>query len=314
MTFIIYLFAVLKNIIYGSSVFFVSKLNASTDALDILALRFLLSFVILFILNKTKILKIDFKIRNLIKVDTYKNSIFISLLLAAIFEPVLYMLFETIGITMSSTITVSVLLSLAPISSSIAETLILKEKTSLKKIILLVIGIIGVVYIAFKTDTKNGTDTIAGMIFIILAVISGSMFCVFTRKSSNHYSSMDITYFATFLGALIFNIINVSRHIYFGTLSNYFTPFFNIDNMIGFIFLSVICSIVAVQMNVFALGRMPVTTMAAFGGLSTLVGVVLGVMFNGEHFYYYHFIGMVLIFVRIIGVSYLTIKESNKKI
>ncbi len=311
MTFIIYLFAVLKNMIYGSSVYFVSKLNASTDALDILALRFLLSFIILFILNKTKIIKIDFKLRALTRINTYKNKIFTSLLLAAMFEPVLYMLFETIGITMASTITVSVLLSLTPISSSVAETLILKEKTSLKKIILLIIGIVGVVYIAFKTDTKNGTDTIMGMIFILLAVICGSMFCVYTRKSSNNYSSMDITYFATFLGGLIFNIINIARHTYFGTLNNYFTPLFNIDNLVGFIFLSVFCSIVAVQMNVFALGRMPVTTMAAFGGLSTLVGVVLGVAFNGEHFYYYHFIGMVLIFIRIIGVSYLTIKESK---
>ena len=61
----------------------------------------------------------------------------------------------------------------------------------------------------------------------------------------------------------------------------------------------------------FALGRMPVTTMAAFGGLSTLVGVFLGVFFNNEPFYMYHIIGMILIFIRIIGVSYITIKESK---
>ena len=314
MNFIIYSFAILKNIIYGSSVLFVSKLNDSTHVLDILAIRFMLSFIALFLLNKFHIIRINFKIRNFTKKETYMSEnlpIVLSLLLTAIFEPVLYMLFETLGIAMSSTITVSVLLSLAPISSSIAETLILKEKTSLKKIILLIIGIAGVIYIAINTDTNNGVDTVEGIIFTLLAVICGSLFCVFSRKSSKAYSSIEITYFTTFLGALIFNLINIVRHFYTGTIHTYFSPLLNIDNLIGFVFLSIVCSILAVLMNNFALARMPVTTMAAFGGLSTLVGVLLGVFLNNEHFYMYHLIGMILIFIRIIGVSYITIKESK---
>ena len=151
----------------------------------------------------------------------------------------------------------------------------------------------------------------AVVIFPPFDLNSSRSFCVFSRKSSKVYSAMEITYFSTFLGALFFNIINVILRIYNGTILTYFSPLFNWDNLIGFIFLSIVCSIVAVLMNNFALARMPVTTMAAFGGLSTLVGVALCVFFNNEHFYMFHFIGMILIFIRIIGVSYITIKESK---
>ena len=62
MNFIIYSFAVLKNIIYGSSVLFVSKLSDSTHVLGFLAIRFMLCFMARVLLNKSHIIKINFKI------------------------------------------------------------------------------------------------------------------------------------------------------------------------------------------------------------------------------------------------------------
>lgn len=49
------IFSFLKNVVYGASVFFTSELTASVDVLDILALRFLMSFVTLFILKQLKL-------------------------------------------------------------------------------------------------------------------------------------------------------------------------------------------------------------------------------------------------------------------
>ena len=46
MSLIPYLFAVLKNVIYGSTVFFTGTLSNTVDVLDILSLRFLLSFAV----------------------------------------------------------------------------------------------------------------------------------------------------------------------------------------------------------------------------------------------------------------------------
>ena len=47
-SFIVFSFAILKNVIYGSSIFFKSKLSHNVDVLDKLALRFLMSFTVMF--------------------------------------------------------------------------------------------------------------------------------------------------------------------------------------------------------------------------------------------------------------------------
>lgn len=81
----------------------------------------------------------------------------------------------------------------------------------------------------------------------------------------------------------------------------------------GFLFLSILCSVVATVMNNYALARMQVSTMSAFGGLSTLVTIAAGVLLGGEKLYLYHVIGLVLIVSRMVGVSYLEIRKRNVK-
>jgi len=313
MTFLAYLFAVLKSVIYGTSVFFTGTLSENVDVLDILAIRFLISFLVLYLLKIFKIVKIDVGIKDVFG-KTERSGYLKSMMLAATFEPVLYMLFETVGISMTTGVTVGVILSLSPISSCICESIILKEKTTLLQKIFLGVGIIGVIYIAVNTKAREGKDTVLGIVFIALAVLSGSLFAVFSRKSSSHFNSMEVTYFSALLGMIAFNAVNIVRHTMYGDLKNYFSPLLNIHNLIGFVFLAVISTIVATGMNNFALSRLQVSTLGAFGGLSTIVTIAVGVIFGGEKLYYFHFIGMTLILIRMIGVSYISIKKSKENI
>ena len=311
MSFIVYLFAVLKNIIYGSSIFFTGKLTRNVDVLDILALRFLMSFGIMFLLKITKVINIDISFKDFSKKSSKSDAI-TALLLASFFEPVLYMIFETTGISMTTNITASVILSLLPISSAIAEYVFLKEKITFQKGVFLTIGMVGAIFIAVNTQTKNGTDSLTGIMFVVLAVIVGSLFAVFSRKSSVVFNAMEITYFSCLMGAVIFNFANIVRHLLNGSMGTYFTPYMNVDNMVGFVFLAIISTIVATSMNNFALARMRVTTMSAFGGLGTLTAIVEGVLFNNEKLYMYHVVGISLILIRIIGMICLTSGENKK--
>ena len=138
-------------------------------------------------------------------------------------------------------------------------------------------------------------------------------FCAFSRRSSSHFSSIEITYFSCMLGAIAFNAVNVVRHLFRGDILHYFDPYLNPDNLLGFFFLSVVSSIIAVMMNNFALSRVQISTMAAFGGLSTIVTIVIGMMFGSETLQVYHFIGLPFIFLRMVGVSAISIINSKKK-
>ncbi len=307
-----YVFAFLKNAIYGLSVFFTGTLSNSVDVLDILALRFLLSFAVLFLLKQLGVIKVSVKIKELFLVSDRRDSIKL-LLLTALFEPVLYMFFETLGISMTTGVTAGVILSLMPIASCISELVILKERTTLLQKFFLALGIAGVVYIAVNTDTSSGNDRLMGIIFIVLAVAVGSLFMVFSRKSSGHFNAFEVTYVSCFVGMVVFNAVNVVRHLVLGNITSYFEPYLNTGNMIGFVFLAVVSTIIATSMNNYALGRMQTSTMSAFSGVSTFVTVVASVLLNNEQIYYFHYIGFALILIRMFGVSYISIKKEKNK-
>ena len=304
---------ILKNIIYGSSVFFTGELTDSVDVFDILALRFLMSFVTLWILKTTRIIKIEIQVRDFF-VKNERSPYVKSLLLGAVFEPVLYMIFETFGISMTTGITAGVILALSPIISCITEFFVLKEKSGIAHIIFIAIGIAGIVYITVNTNTSTGENTVWGILCVFLAVVSGTFFTAFSRKSSKHFAPLEISYTSCILGTAVFNAINIARHLYMGNISSYFLPYFNIDNLIGFIFISIISSIAATGMGNYALKKMQISTAAAFGGISTLVTVGIGVLVAGETLYTYHIIGLIMIFVNIIGVTCLARKKASAKL
>lgn len=308
MGFLVILFSILKNAIYGLSVFFTGNLTNSIDILDLLALRFIISFLALFILKCTKLIKIEIGVKDIF-CQTSRSKHMKTLLLTGIFEPVLYMFFETAGISMTTGITAGVILALSPIFSCICESVFLKEKSTFSKNIFLGIGIVGVIYIAANTNTSDGKNTVIGIIFVFLAVISGQMYAVFSRKSSKHFSTFEVTYITCALGAIVFNFINFVRHAVNGNLLHYFDPLFDINNLVGFLYLGILSTIIATAMNNYALSKVQVSSMAAFGGISTLTTIVADILLNGEKLYTFQIIGITLIFIRMVGASYLDIKK-----
>lgn len=307
-----YCFAVLKNAIYGTTIFFTGTLSATVDVLDILALRFLMSLVVFWLLKVTRVVKINVGV-----VDFFRRgpraAAMKSVLLTALFEPVLYMLFETLGISMTSGITAGVILSLSAVTSCIFEILILKENSTLLQKFFLALGIFGAIYIAVNANADSGKDTPLGILFILLTVIAGSLFSTFSRKSSKSFSAMEITYVSCMLGAIIFNAVNVVRHLIVGDILHYFDPYFDPANLVGFFVLAILSTIIATCMNNFALSKMQASTMAAFGGISTLVTVVVSVWLGGEILYPYHFIGFSFILIRMVGVSVIAIRRDRAR-
>lgn len=308
-----YVFTFLKNVIYGTTNFFTKGLNENDlDAIDILALRFLLSFVILWLLKTVKILKINVGVKDVFQ-KTERHPFIKPLLLAALFSPVVEMLFETMGFTMTTAVTAGVITSLAPVASCIFEAVILKESTTTAQKIFLALGILGVMYIGVNTNTTDGKDTVIGIVCLIVAVIAGPAYLVLSRKSAGKFAPLEITYFSCLLGAVVFNTISIAKHLWQGDITHYFNPYFDTQNLLGFAVLSIVCTIGCTLMNNFAMSRLQASTVAAFGGMSTVVTILAGVIFLGERLYYFHYIGFALILARMIGVSYIAIKKDSRK-
>lgn len=312
MNFLAYAAVLLKCVIYGSTIFFTSRLTQNVDVLDLLALRFLISFAVLWLLKVTRVCKINVGIKNFFDQKSERRPFMRNLLLAALFEPVLYMLFETLGVSMSTNITAAVIISLAPISNCLVEELFLKERSTVLQKIFLGCGIFGVIYIAVNTNTADGRDTVGGILFLLLSVVSGSLFSAFSRKSSKKFNFIEITYFSSMVGAVVFNSVNVIRHIFAGDILHYFDPYFVPENIVGFLFLGVVSSILAVCMSNYSLSKLRLSTTAAFGGVSTIVTIVIGMIFGDECLHFYHYIGLPFIVARMVGVSAISIIKDRK--
>jgi drug/metabolite transporter (DMT)-like permease len=272
----------------------------------------LLSLLVFWLCKTVRLVKIEVSLKDFF-VKNPRSSAIQSVLLTAIFEPVLYMLFETLGVSMTTGITAGVILSLGAITTCIVEAIVLKERATLLQKIFLGLGIVGAIYIAVNTNTSDGQNSVLGIVFLFLTILAGSLFCAFSRKSSKSFSAMEITYVSCMLGAIAFNSVNVVRHLVAGDILHYFDPFFNVENLIGFAFLGIASTIIATAMNNFALARMQASTMAAFGGISTLVTVAVGVIFANERLYLYHVIGLSLIVIRMVGVSAIAIRREKKE-
>lgn len=301
MIFLVYAMIIFRSIIYGSSVFFTDKLVSATEVWDVIALRFLMTGVVFLLLRLLGIIKVNFKGKNM------KPLVF-----AAVFEPILYFIFETFGISQTSNLTSGIIIAFTPILVCILQEVILKEKTSLLQKLCLLCGVGGVAVTVVCTGNNTGADTFLGIGFMFLAVLSGALYIIFSRKSSQEFTTMEITYFAGITGAVIFNVINVARHVASGTLSSYFLPYASVDNLIGFVFLSVVSTIIATACNNFAISKIQAARVSAFGGISTVVTIVEGVLLNGEKLYYFHIIGTALILISAVGVNYLAEKKPLK--
>ena len=170
MSFLVFLCAVLKNAIYGLSVFFVGALTDNVDVLDVLALRYIISFAALTLLRAFKVIKIRVRFKDFFD----KKSGVSDLLLAGLFEPCLYMFFETVGISMTTGITAGVIISLSPVANCFTEAFVLRVKAGALKISFLIVGIIGALYIAIKGGSAGGEDKPLGILFMFIAIIVGA--------------------------------------------------------------------------------------------------------------------------------------------
>lgn len=311
MNILAYLSAIGKCVVYGATPFFTGALSENMDVLDLLSLRFLLSFVVFVILKNLRILKINFKVKDVF-VKNERTPHIKNLIFTALFEPVLYMLFETLGISMTNGVTTAVILSAAPVFYCIAEFIFFRQYPSFLQGVFLTLGMLGAAYIAVCTSTEGGRSSMFGILFLVLALTVGALFCVFSRKSSSHFSPLEITFVSSMLGAVCFNSVNVVRHIANGDILHYFDPYFNVENLIGFAVLGICSTIFATVMSNYALSKIKISTFSAFGGVSTIVTVLIGVLFADEKLMYFHYIGFPLILARMVGVCVIDIIKDKK--
>lgn len=292
------LYAIFCEVLFGFSYLFTKRITDSISPMTLLSWRFIVAFLFLNICMIAGIIKVDFK-----------NKSISSLFLVAIFQPVLYFVGETIGINLTSASESGTIIACIPIVTLLFSALLLKEKPTKLQVTGVSITATGII-LSVLTKGMEATFNTIGYIMLLLAVISYSLYSVFSEKAIE-FTSTEKTYVMIAFGAVAFTIIAIIENLRSGTLKKIFIlPFTNLDFLIAVLYLSIGCSVVAFLLYNLAISYIGTNKSASFVGISTIVTVIAGIIILKEKFTILQIIGTVLV----IGGVYLAnvIHESSK--
>lgn len=292
---------ILTSLIFGLSFLFSKKALNTVDPFTLLSFRFLIAFLLMTALVFCRIIKINFKEKNMM------NLLFLGLM-----QPIMYFTFETFGIQFSSSSQAGLMIALIPIFVTILSAYALKEIPSKLQCAFIFLSVSGVVFIVFMNGSSSSEGSLLGILLLLGAVFSAAVFNILSRKFSNEFSPMELTYSIMAMGAVFFNFISIYNHIRSNTLTQYFLPLKNASFLLSIAYLGILSSLVAFFLINFTLSKIEASKAAVFTNLATIVSIIAGVALLNESFKLYHLIGSSLILLGVWGTNYFTGKVNPK--
>jgi len=297
-----HLSGVLFSIIFGFSFMMSKTAMEFVTPIGLVAYRFLVAFIFFQLLRMFKVVKIKIN-----------KSEFISILLVAIFQPVLYFVFETYGLSLTTSGEAGLMIALIPIFVTILSTIILKEKPLKSQVFFIVLSFIGVIFIqAFKSGISFESSSL-GFVLLLMAVISAALFNIASRSAAKNHKPHEITYIMMMVGAISFNIIYIIQLAFKGEVNRYFSNLGNLSLVLPILYLGIVASILGFFLVNFSLSKLPAHISSIYSNIATVVAVIAGAVFIKETIYYYHVIGGALIIIGVYGAARINYLRNRRK-
>jgi drug/metabolite transporter (DMT)-like permease len=243
-----------------------------------------------------KAVKIDLKGKNLK-----------TLILVALFCPCIYFIAETIGISNTTSSESGVVLACIPVASLVASTLILKKKPSKIQVTGILITLVGVIVTVLAVGMSSSLSPV-GYMFLVVAVISYSLYCVFVDKAAE-FSVAEITFVMLIAGAILCVALALVEAITNGTVIALIQlPFVETTFLTAILYQGIGCSVIAFFMSNIAIANIGVNRTSSFIGVATVVSILAGAVVLGETLTILQIAGAVVIIIGVY-VANMRVKE-----
>lgn len=214
----------------------------------------------------------------------------VPLLFVALFSPVAYFICEAAGISCTSASESGVFLSCIPVASLTASALILRKKPSLRQVLGIAVTVLGVIVTVLAVG-MSVEFSLAGYLFLALAVVSYALYSVFVEKAGE-YTEAEMTFVMMLFGAAVFCPLALGEAAVEGRMLEFLLlPFCDAGFLGAVLYLGIGCSVLAFFLSNMAIVRIGVNRSASFIGVSTVVSVLSGVFFLGEAFTFWQAVG-----------------------
>ncbi|WP_261829181.1 DMT family transporter [Inconstantimicrobium mannanitabidum] len=271
---IAYLYLLITFCAWGS-LYVVSKfVLGKVPVVTVLFLRYLIAGVVLFLIgqksNTKKIERKDIKYIIIIGCIGYFLSVGAQL----------------IGIKLSSASIASLVNSMNPIAIMIFAAIILQERLTARKVICVVIAMLGV-YIIIG-DIK-GSGQVVGILFSIISVLLWALVSVVVRRITQKYGALQVTTYSMFVATICTLPFSIRELIVTPNIQ------FNVSVIISLLYMGIVCTALAYVLWNKSLSIIEASTCSLFYPLQPMVSALLGAMFLGENITINFLIGAVLI-------------------
>lgn len=188
----VYVGLVLTMLFWGMTFVFYKISYQSFRPISVILLRLLISVPFIFI--SARILKKHQKI---------DPKDFGYLVLLALFEPFLYFMGESYGLTYVSPTIASIIVATIPLLVPVAAYFALKERLSKMNIFGLILSFAGVVIVIFSSEVEMDA-TIKGVLLMFMAALSAVVVALLIKKLTHKYNGFTITAWQNLIGIFLF--------------------------------------------------------------------------------------------------------------
>ncbi|SHF43458.1 Permease of the drug/metabolite transporter (DMT) superfamily [Seinonella peptonophila] len=287
-----YLAAISYSIFIGFSFMFLKLIVNQVPTMDILAYRFGIAFIILTIPLLFGWVKLNLHIRD-----------FLRFLPLALFYPVLFFVFQALGMIGASSAEGGIIQATAPIFTIILSTLFLKEKTNLLQKISLLISVAGVITIFALQGSSFSLDHLQSILVLLLSTLTFAIYSILARPMNQTYRFFDITYAIIALSFIIFTAVAIIQHSVSGNFNTLFTPFTQPVFWYSIFYLGSFSTVFAVLLSNYAFSKLEAYKVSVFSNLATLVSIIAGIIFLHEPVTFAHLIGSIMIIAGVLGTN-----------
>lgn len=272
-----YILLILTVIFWGYSFISTKVVLSELPPVTIAFFRQIISLTFLFIWLKPT--------RRLEKISLKDGALLAS---AGFFGIILYFVFENNGIMLSTASNTSMIVASVPVFTMFTEAIFYKEKISVKKIISLLLSLIGV----YLVITVNGSldfssSKLMGNLLVLLAMISWVVYTLINKKIGGVYKSTTMTFWQTFFCIFLFIPFIIPEIKSWKMISVY--------SFANLIYLSIFCSALAYVFFIYASKKLGPTICSAFLNLIPVVSVFAGFFVLGESITVLQLTGMIII-------------------
>lgn len=257
-SFKLYTAIVLSMVFWSFSFIWTRVAIHSFQPMTLITLRLIIASLLLFV-----VLKLSGKFQHIRRKDVKW------FVLLAFFEPFIYYVGETYGLTMVESTLASVIVSTIPLFAPVLAFFVLRERIGWANIVGIIVSLVGVFFVIYEPNGGSKTNPI-GVALLFLAVFAAICYATVLRKIPTYYSNMSVIFHQSLLGLIFF-----IPTFFLTDYSTIQTLTVSHESLVALFMLSVFASVIAFVLFAGAVRKVGVTRTNVFVNLIPVFTAIL---------------------------------------